>query len=101
MLLERARRRLRGEELRERDRLLLARDPERERLRGERDRDLDRDREREREREADFPLAGGDLSVECRPLTVLVLAASAEPDFLGDPLDGERDFWRERIGDRE
>lgn len=86
MLLEWARRRLRGEELRERDRLLLGRDPERERLRGERDRDLDRDRERDLE--ADFPLAGGDLSVECRPLTVLVLAASAEPDFWPTPWMG-------------
>lgn len=87
MLLERPRRRLRREELRERDRLALG---DRDRLRG------DRDRECERERDL-FLEAGGtgeDLSVEWRPLTVLAGAGSTEPVFL--PAVRERERERER-----
>lgn len=95
MLLERPRRRLRRDELRERERLWL---PERERLRGERDRERDRDRDLA----LPLPVGGaGDLSDEWRPFTVLAGAGSVEPVFLTEPRDPERDFWRERRGERE
>jgi len=89
MLLERPRRRLRREELRERDRLALG---ERDRLRGERD----RDRDRERDFFLDAGGTGDDLSVEWRPLTVLAGVGSLEPAFLPDVRERERWLERER-----